>query len=45
VYGPWNLATDQEIGVGEVQTFTLEIIVKMDLSDPNTPGDGEYTIL
>ena len=38
----WTLATDQAIGAGESDTYTLTVCVTMDLNDPNTPGNGNY---
>jgi hypothetical protein len=40
--GPWTLATNEDIAAGATHTFTLTVSVQMDLTDPNTPGDGYY---
>ncbi len=41
--GPWQLATDQSISNGEIQIYTISVVVTMDLSSPLTQGDGIYT--
>jgi len=40
---PWNLADDQNIDPGVDQVYCLIVCVDMDLNDPATPGDGNYT--
>jgi len=39
----WLLADDQMVGSMETQCFTLFVNVSMDLLDPATPGDADYT--
>jgi hypothetical protein len=41
--GPWLLANDQEIGVGESHTYTMNFFVELDLKRPVPLGDGVYT--
>ncbi len=41
--GPWVLAEDQNALPDACHTYTIVIGVWMNLNDPNTPGDGEFS--
>ena len=40
--GPWTLATGQDIDPEECSTYTVTVMVTMDLENPASPGDGAY---
>ena len=40
--GGWLLGDDVNIDAGATQTYSLSVIVEMDLNDVNTPGNGDY---